>query len=132
MRSFKPLSLVGPDATGGLGRSQRLHLGGDTEGIEQIGDRKLRHLKSLASPRHDKPAGCQTLQRFPHGSARHAVLLGQLTLVETIAGLALTFEDFNFQTMYDAGRQRFRLFGRTRCPCDGWCARDGFHELSAE
>jgi hypothetical protein len=42
------------------------------------------------------------LQRLAHRGARHAILFGQLALVETVARLALAFEDFNFQTVNDS------------------------------
>jgi hypothetical protein len=36
-------------------------------------------------------------------------MIGKLPLVETVAWLALAFEDFEFEPMNDAGGKRFRF-----------------------
>ena len=97
MCDFKATLLIRANASGCLSRRQSLHLGSNAEGIQKISNGKLGYLKSLAPARDDESAGRETLQSLADGCARHAKLLGQLTLIKPVTGFSLAFQDFNFQ-----------------------------------
>src|ERR1700722_792418 len=109
MRRLEAALLIGPNAARSLGRRQRLHLRRNAERVEKIGQRQLSDLQTLASARDHQSARRQPLQRLADGRAGDAAMIGKLPLVETVAWLALAFEDFEFEPMNDAGGKRFRF-----------------------
>ena len=101
MSGLKPNALIGRDAPGCLGCRESLELCCDAERIEKIRNGQLNDLEALASPRFNEAYGCKPLQCLADRGSRDAVMLGELALIQPVAGLAGAMDDLPFEASND-------------------------------